>query len=56
MLSGKFLESLVGGAKPADAATYVGTILTIALIAAVGIWAATRPLARLDVVEVLRTE
>jgi hypothetical protein len=56
VLSGKFLESLVEGAKPANAATYVGTILSIALIAATGIWAATRPLARLDIVEVLRTE
>jgi ABC-type antimicrobial peptide transport system permease subunit len=56
VLSGKFLESLVEGAKPADAATYVATILSIALIAAVGIWSATRPIVRLDIVEVLRTE
>jgi predicted permease len=56
VLSGKFLESLVEGAKPANAATYVATILSIASIAAIGIWAATRPIARLDIVEVLRTE
>jgi putative ABC transport system permease protein len=56
VLSGKFLESLVEGAKGANAATYVGAILSIASIAAVGIWVATRPLARLDIVEVLRTE
>jgi len=56
VLSGRFLESLVEGAKPADAATYAGTILAIAWIAASGIWVATRPLARLDIVEILRAE
>ena len=56
VLSGKLLESLVEGAKPGNAATYVGTILSIALISAVAIWAATRPLSRLDIVEVLRTD
>ncbi|MBZ5580124.1 MAG: ABC transporter permease [Acidobacteriia bacterium] len=56
VLCGKFLESLVEGAKPANTASYTGTILSIALIAAAGIWVATRPLARLDIMEVLRTE
>ncbi|HLJ47399.1 MAG TPA: ADOP family duplicated permease [Bryobacteraceae bacterium] len=56
ILSGRFLESLVEGAKPVNAATYAGTIVAIALIAAAGIWVATRPLARLDVMEILRTE
>jgi hypothetical protein len=56
VLGGGFLESLVEGAKPADATTYAATIVSIALIAAVGIWVATRPLARLDIVEILRTE
>ncbi len=56
VLSGRFLASLVEGAKPANPATYAGTILSIALIAAAGIWAATRPLARLDIVEILRAE
>ncbi len=55
-LGGRFLEGLVEGAKPADATIYAGTIISIALIAAIGIWAATRPLARLDIVEILRTE
>ena len=56
ILSGNFLESLVAGAKPADAAAYAGTVLSIALIAAAAIWAATRPLARLDILEIIRIE
>lgn len=56
VLSGEFLESLVEGAKPASAASYLATVLSIAWIAAMGIWAATRPLARLDIVEILRSE
>jgi hypothetical protein len=31
-------------------------VLFIAWIAAIGIWVATRPIARLDIVEILRTE
>jgi predicted permease len=56
VLSGQFLESLVEGAKPADAATYAGAVIAIAAIAAAGIWTATRPVARLDIVETLRAE
>jgi putative ABC transport system permease protein len=56
ILSGRVLESLVEGAKSVDAAAYAGSVLFIAAIAAVGIWIATRPVARLDIVEILRTE
>jgi len=56
ILSGRLLESLVEGAKSVDAAAYAGSVLFIAAIAAVGIWIATRPIARLDIVEILRTE
>jgi ABC-type antimicrobial peptide transport system permease subunit len=56
VISGRFLQSLVEGAKPANAATYSGIILSIMLIEAAGIWVATRPLTRLDIIEVLRTE
>ncbi len=56
VLSGRLLESLVDGAKAVDATTYAASILFIAWIAAMGIWVATRPIARLDVVEILRTE
>jgi ABC-type antimicrobial peptide transport system permease subunit len=55
-LSGKLLENLVAGAKSLNAAAYAAAILFIALIAAVGIWVAIRPLARLDIVEILGTE
>ena len=54
VLGGRFLESLVEGAKPANATTYAGILISIAFIAAAGIWVATRPLARLDIMEILR--
>ena len=56
VLTGRFLESLVDGARPANAATYAATILSIALVAAAGIWMATRPVTRLDIIEILRSE
>jgi ABC-type antimicrobial peptide transport system permease subunit len=56
ILSGRLLESLVEGAKAVDAAAYVGSIVFIVGIAAIGIWIATRPITRLDIVEILRTE
>jgi hypothetical protein len=56
VLSGRFLEGLVDAAMPANAATYAATTVGIALIATAGIWVATRPLAQLEIVEILRTE
>jgi putative ABC transport system permease protein len=56
VLTGRFLESLVDGAAPANATTYTASVISIALVAAAGIWVATRPIARLDIVEILRTE
>ncbi len=53
---GRFLESLVEGAKSVDAPTCAASVLFIALIASVGIWVATRPVAQLDIMEVLRAE
>jgi putative ABC transport system permease protein len=55
-LSGRLLESLIDGAKAVNATTYAASVLMIAWIAAMGNWAATRPIARLDVAEILRTE
>ena len=55
-LSGRLLESLVEGAKSVNATAYAASVLFIAFIAAIGIWMATRPIARLDIVEILRTE
>jgi putative ABC transport system permease protein len=56
VLIGRFLESLVDGAKSVNAATCAISVLFIAVIAALGIWSATRPIVRLDVMEILRTE
>jgi predicted lysophospholipase L1 biosynthesis ABC-type transport system permease subunit len=56
VLSGRLLENLVEGARSVNATTYAAAVLFIAGIAAAGIWLATRPIARLDIVEILRTE
>ena len=56
ILSGRLLESIVEGAKSVSAATYVACVLFITFIAALGIWLATRPIARLEIIEILRTE
>jgi ABC-type antimicrobial peptide transport system permease subunit len=55
-LSGRLLESLVEGAKSVNAAWYGAVILFIASIAAAGILIATRPISRLDIADVLRTD
>jgi ABC-type antimicrobial peptide transport system permease subunit len=56
VLSGRLLESLVEGANSVNATAYAASVLFIALIAAIGIWMATRPIARLEIMEILRTE
>ena len=56
VLTGRFLESLVEGAQPANATTYLAALVVIALVAVAGIWTATRPVARLDIVDTLRAE
>ena len=56
VLSGRLLESLVDGAKSVNATAYGASVLFIALIAAIGIWVATRPIARLGIAEILRSE
>ena len=55
-LTGRFLESLVGGAKPFDPATFTFSILLLLLTAAASIWAATRRIAGLDIMDILRFE
>jgi putative ABC transport system permease protein len=50
------LGYLVEGAKAVTGATCAVEILVIAVVAAVAIWVASRPIARLDVMEILRTE
>ena len=56
ILSGRLLESLVEGARSVEPAAYAGSLMFIAAIAAAGIWIATRPIARLDITEILRTD
>jgi putative ABC transport system permease protein len=56
VLSGQLLESLVEGAKSVNTAWYAAAILFLAAIAAIGIWVATRPITRLDVADILRSE
>jgi ABC-type antimicrobial peptide transport system permease subunit len=56
ILTGRYLESLVEGARSTDLATFIFSVLFIALIAATSIWAATRRVSRLDIMEILRTE
>ncbi|MCU1272827.1 MAG: hypothetical protein JWO48_258 [Bryobacterales bacterium] len=56
MLSGRFLESLIDGAKSVDLATSALSVLFIAAVASTSIWAATRRIAGLDIMAILRTE
>jgi predicted permease len=56
IFSGRFLESLVEGAKSVDLTTLIFSIVLIALVASASIWAGTRRIARLDILEILRIE
>ena len=55
-LTGRFLESLMDGAKPIGPATSAGLVLLFALVASVSIWSATRRIAMLDISTILRSE
>lgn len=55
-LTGRFLESLMDGAKPIGLATSSGLVLLFALVASASIWSATRRIARLDIIAILRSE
>jgi putative ABC transport system permease protein len=54
--TGSLLNSLVDGAKPLDPGTFLFLLLLIILVAATGIWAGSRRIAGLDIMEVLRVE
>jgi ABC-type antimicrobial peptide transport system permease subunit len=56
LLTGRFLESLVEGAKSVDLATLILSFFLIALVASGSIWAGTRRIARLDILDILRIE
>jgi putative ABC transport system permease protein len=53
-LTGRFLQTLIDGAKPVDMIASVGLVMFLALIASVSIWAASRRIATLDIVAILR--
>ena len=55
-LTGRFLENLIDGAKPIGLATSAGLVLLFALVASGSIWSATRRIASLDIIAVLRSE
>jgi ABC-type antimicrobial peptide transport system permease subunit len=56
VLGGRFLESLIAGAKSVSLGACVASVLFIAAIAATGVWGATRRIARLDIMEILRAD
>ena len=55
-LTGRFLESLINGAKPIGLATSAGLVLLFAVVASASIWSATRRIATLDISAILRSE
>ena len=54
--TGRFLASLMEGAKPIGLATSAGLVLFFALVASVSIWSATRRITRFDIIAILRSE
>jgi len=55
-LTGRFLESLMDGAKPIGLGTSAGLVFLFALVASTSIWSATRRIASLDITAILRSE
>ncbi len=56
LFAGRFLENLIEGGNSIDLATFASSALFIVLIASISIWRATRRIAGLDVMALLRTE
>jgi putative ABC transport system permease protein len=54
--TGRFLASLMDGAKPIGLGTSAGLVLFFALVASASIWSATRRIARFDIIAILRRE
>ncbi|MFZ1157469.1 MAG: ABC transporter permease [Candidatus Sulfotelmatobacter sp.] len=55
-LTGRFLETLMEGAKPIGLAASSGLVILFALVASASIWSATRRIAGLDIIAILRSE
>jgi putative ABC transport system permease protein len=56
ILTGRFLENFVEGAKSVDPAILILSILFITLIASASIWVGTRRITHLDITDILRIE
>lgn len=55
-LTGRFLESLIDGARPVGLAMSFSLVLLFALVASASIWSATRRIGSLDIIAILRSE
>jgi putative ABC transport system permease protein len=55
-LTGRFLESVMNGARPVDMTTSFSLVVFLALVASISIWSATRRIATLDISAILRAE
>jgi putative ABC transport system permease protein len=55
-LSGRFLETLIDGAKPIGLGMSAGLIFLLALVASTSIWSASRRIATFDIMAILRSE
>jgi len=54
--TGRFLETLVNGAKPVELAASITLVVFLAMVASMGIWAATRRIAKMDIMAILRAD
>jgi hypothetical protein len=55
-LTGRYLETLMDGAKPIGLATSAGLVALFALVASTSIWSGTHRIAGLDILAILRSE
>jgi predicted permease len=56
VVGGRFLESFIEGAKSVSLNTCAISLVFVVAIAALGIWAGSRRVARLDIIEILRAQ
>jgi putative ABC transport system permease protein len=56
LLMGRFVRNLIVGAQPISLSASVLPVLLIGVVAAAGLWFATRRIARLDITEILRAD
>lgn len=54
--TGRFLATLIEGAKPVGLGLSVGLIFFLSLVASASIWSASRRIARFDIIAILRSE